>query len=56
MEEKSFVIIKGKINSNLDEVLKRILKKLNMNKQEFIEKSVLEFVSKNIFIVMNKDE
>lgn len=56
MNNKEYVIIKGKINVNLDNVFKLILKNLNMTKQDFIEKSVLEFVAKNVFLVIKKEE
>ncbi|MDD2208516.1 MAG: hypothetical protein PHG03_04880 [Bacilli bacterium] len=56
MNNKEYVIIKGKINVNLDNVFKLMLKNLNMTKQDFIEKSVLEFVAKNVFLVIKKED
>ena len=55
MNNNSFVIIKGKIDANLNEAFKKILIKLNITQQDFIEQKVTEFVAKNINIILQKD-
>ncbi len=56
MNNNDTAIIKGKIDSNLNEAFKRILTKLNMTQQDFVERQVTEFVIKNMNIILNKDD
>lgn len=56
MNNNDTAIIKGKIDSNLNEAFKRILAKLNMTQQDFVERQVTEFVIKNMNIILNKDD
>lgn len=46
-------IIKARIDSNLYEVLKLLLNKLNMTQQDLIETKVKEFVIENIKLVVD---
>lgn len=48
-------VIKGKINNSLNEAFKKVLAKFNMSQQDFIEKSVTDFVIKNVNVILEKD-
>lgn len=48
-------VIKGKINNSLNEAFKKVLAKFNMSQQDFIEKSVTDFVIKNVSVILEKD-
>ena len=45
--------IKARIDSNLNIVLKKILDKLNMTQQEFIDKKIKEFVIENVHLIVS---
>lgn len=47
-------IVKGKVDTTLNEAFRKILKALNMSQQDFIDKSVKEFVLSNLNLIMNK--
>ena len=49
-------IIKGKLDSKLNEAFKNILSKLNITQQEFIEVKVKEFVLENLNLLIPKNE
>lgn len=46
-------IIKARIDSNLYEVLKLLLNKLNITQQDLIETKVKEFIIENIKLVID---
>lgn len=48
-------IVKGKVDTTLNEAFRKILKALNMSQQDFIDKSVKEFVLSNLNLIMNKE-
>lgn len=48
--------IKARIDSNLNIVLKRILDKLNMTQQEFIDKKIKEFVIENVHLIVSEND
>ena len=48
-------VVKGKINNSLNEAFKKVLTKFNMSQQDFIEKSVTDFVIKNVSVILEKD-
>lgn len=47
-------LVKGKVDTTLNEAFRKILKALNMSQQDFIDKAVKEFVLNNLKLVMNK--
>lgn len=47
-------LVKGKVDATLNEAFRKILKALNMSQQDFIDKSVKDFVLNNLKLVMNK--
>ncbi len=47
-------LVKGKVDSSLNEAFRKILKTLNMSQQDFIEKAVKDFVLNNLTLIMNK--
>ena len=47
--------IKARIDSNLNIVLKKILDKLNMTQQEFIDKKIKEFVIENVHLIVSEN-
>lgn len=49
------VVIKGKVDASLGEILKEILIKKNMTQQDLIETTIKEFVLKNLYLVINKE-
>lgn len=51
-----YSIIKGKIDSKLDDAFKKILSKKNITQQDFIEKQVRDFVLKNLDILLPKED
>lgn len=48
--------IKARIDSNLNIVLKKILDKLNMTQQEFIDKKIKEFVIENVHLIVSEND
>ena len=48
--------IKARIDSNLNIVLKKILDKLNMTQQEFIDKIIKEFVIENVHLIVSEND
>ena len=48
--------IKARIDSNLNIVLKKILEKLNMTQQEFIDKKIKEFVIENVHLIVSEND
>ena len=48
--------IKARIDSNLNIVLKKILDKLNMTQQEFIDKKIKEFVIENVHLIVSEKD
>ena len=48
--------IKARIDSNLNIVLKKILDKLNMTQQEFIDKKINEFVIENVHLIVSEND
>lgn len=44
--------IKARIDANLNVVLKKILEKLGMTQQEFIDKKIKEFVIENVHLIV----
>ncbi|MGN1267963.1 MAG: hypothetical protein ACI4U0_00440 [Candidatus Aphodocola sp.] len=51
-----YSIIKGKIDSKLDDAFKKILNKKNITQQDFIEKQVRDFVLRNLDILLPKED
>ena len=51
-----YSIIKGKIDSKLDDAFKKILFKKNITQQDFIEKQVRDFVLRNLDILLPKED
>lgn len=51
-----YSIIKGKIDSKLDNAFKKILNKKNITQQDFIEKQVRDFVLRNLDILLPKED
>lgn len=51
-----YSIIKGKIDSKLDDAFKKILSKKNITQQDFIEKQVRDFVLRNLDILLPKED
>ena len=47
-------IVKGKVDTALNEAFRKILKALNMSQQDFIDKSVKEFVLSNLNLIMDQ--
>lgn len=47
-------LVKGKVDTTLNEAFRKILKELNMSQQDFIDKAVKDFVLNNLKLVMNK--
>lgn len=50
------VYIKGKIDSNISEVFKKILSELNMTQQDFVDRKVKDFIIENIHLIIKNDE
>lgn len=48
--------IKARIDFNLNIVLKKILDKLNMTQQEFIDKKIKEFVIENVHLIVSEND
>lgn len=48
--------IKARIDSNLNIVLKKILDKINMTQQEFIDKKIKEFVIENVHLIVSEND
>lgn len=48
------IVIKGKIDSSLNDALKKVLDKLNMSQQDFIDNAVKEFVLKNLNLLFDE--
>ena len=46
------VIIKCKINNNLGTALKKILDKLNLSQQDFLEQQIEQFVLNNLILII----
>lgn len=51
-----FSIIKGKIDSKLNDAFKKILSKKNITQQDFIEMQVRDYVLKNLDILLPKED
>lgn len=51
-----FSIIKGKIDSKLNDAFKKILSKNNITQQDFIEMQVRDYVLKNLDILLPKED
>lgn len=49
-------IIKGKIDTKLNDAFKKILSKKNITQQDFIENQVRDFVLKNLDILLPKED
>lgn len=49
------IIIKGKIDANLNDAFKKVLSKLNMTQQDFIDKSVKEFVLNHLHLILSEE-
>lgn len=47
------VYIKGKIDNNLNEAFRKVIVKLGISQQEFIEESVKKFILDNINILID---
>ncbi len=50
-----YSIIKGKIDSKLNDAFKKILNEKNITQQDFIERQVRDFVLNNLNILLSKD-
>lgn len=50
------VIIKCKINNNLGTALKKILDKLNLSQQDFLEQQIEQFVLNNLILILEDDK
>ena len=50
-----FVYVKAKIDSNLNEAFKKVLTKLNISQQDFIEREITNFIIKNVNVILEKD-
>lgn len=50
------IIIKCKINNNLGTALKKILDKLNLSQQDFLEKQIEQFVLNNLILIIEDDK
>lgn len=48
------IVIKGKIDASLNDAFKKILEKLSISQQEFIDNAVKEFVLKNLNILFDE--
>lgn len=51
-----YSIIKGKIDTKLNNAFKKILIKINLTQQDFIENQVRDFVLKNLDILLPKED
>ena len=51
-----YSVIKGKIDSKLNDAFKKILSEKNITQQEFIENQVRDFVLKNLNILLPKED
>lgn len=49
-----YSIIKGKIDSKLNDAFKKILNEKNITQQDFIERQVRDFVLNNLNILLSK--
>lgn len=49
-------ILKGRIDSTLFEVLKKILTKKDITQQDFIEETVKDYVLKNLNVIISNDK
>ncbi len=47
-------IVKGRIDSSLNDAFKKILEKLSISQQEFIDNAVKEFVLNNLNILFDE--
>ena len=50
-----YSIIKGKIDSKLNDAFKKILNEKNITQQDFIERQVRDFVLNNLNILLSKE-
>lgn len=51
----TYIIVKGRVEPTLGEVLKNILTQKNMTQQDLIDIAVKDFVLQNIHLVISKD-
>ena len=56
IDSNNSVIVKGKLDPKLDDAFKKILEKLKLTQQEFIETKVKEFVLDNIHLILTGDK
>ena len=51
-----FIIIKGKLDKDLNDALKKILIIKNITQQDFIENMVRDYVLKNLNLLLPKED
>lgn len=56
INNNDYEIIKGRIDSKLNNAFKKVLSKLNMTQQEFVETKVKEFILEHIDALSSSDK